>query len=127
MGDGSGERRRWPRRELGVVVDVLEEVRGQHGRAVGMNLSRGGMLLQSLLDYREGERIDVAFLLPESSHRIRIAGRVLRVVHPETAGDEQAGVAIEFLDTPEWALAEVVRFVEGPGASLEGAVVLTKE
>lgn len=129
MDDGPAlERRRWPRRTLGVVVDVLEEVRGKYGRAVGMDIGRGGMRLKTLLDYREGDRITVDFLLPGAVQRIVVTGRVTRVVTPEEFGPEAAGVAIEFIDVPDWAMDEVIRFVEGEDACLGvGAVVKSSD
>ena len=121
------ERRRWPRRELGAVVDIMEEIGVRLGRAVGVNISRGGMLLQTLLDYREGERLTVSFLLPGSADQLVVHGRVVRVVSPEEAGPEAAGVAIEFVpDNPGWVMAEVVRFVEGQDR-LPEAVLRSKE
>ncbi len=129
MSHGVEERRRAERHELGREAEIFERVDGRWGKAFARDVSRVGMFLQTMSEgYRAGQLLTVRFHLPTTDVHVEVRGRVVRVVPPAQHSEgDPAGVAIEFLDVAEWAMDEVVRFIESRGAEMGGGTIVTDD
>lgn len=122
------ERRRAVRRFLGGAAEILERVQGEWTHAIARDVSRLGMFLQTMSAYQVGQEVMVRFVLPTSCCQIEVRGRVVRVATASDTNDpDRIGVGIEFIEPPDWAMAEVVRFIEERGPEMRGASVVTDE
>lgn len=101
------ERRRAGRRRLAATVEVLDGSGAQTTRGIARDIGSHGMALYPQQPLAVGERVTLRFDLPTSSWCLELEARVVRSFE----GEEGAAVALEFLDAPEWAVAEVTRFV----------------
>ena len=85
------ERQRYSRIALSIKVDCTWVADGRKQlRCNSLNVSEGGMKLAPAPGLAVNQELEVAFTLPESSHAIRVAAKVVR----ETEG----AVGIEFLN-----------------------------
>jgi hypothetical protein len=122
------ERRRATRKYLGGAAEVLEKVHGEWSHAIARDVSRLGMFVETVSRYRVGEEVTVRFVLPTCSCQIEVRDRIVRAVGPgDTQGPDRLGVGIEFIDPADWALAEVVRFIDERGPDMRGATVVTDD
>jgi hypothetical protein len=75
------------------------------------NVSLGGLLLITETPCAVGERLQVAFELPEGQGSIRAIARTLRVVRRATANEVQVAAEFERLDAD--SIDTLRRFLEG--------------
>jgi Tfp pilus assembly protein PilZ len=122
------ERRRATRKYLGGAAEILENVRGEWSQAIARDVSRLGMFVETVSPYRVGEEVTVRFVLPTCSCQVEVRGRIVRAVTTgEATETSRIGVGIEFIEPADWALAEVVRFIEERGPDMRGATVVTDD
>lgn len=93
------EKRHYPRAPVRVEVFCEDLPADQRrGSAVlcfySVNVSVGGIFLESEVPFRSGSRIFLRFTLPDSAQPLRLVGRVVRISgrHPETV----PGMGVEF-------------------------------
>ncbi len=76
------------------------------------DLSYTGVFLESTLPLAVGTMLELELELP-SNERVRVKGKVVRVVDPESAGeDELPGMGVEFLPENDYERQVIKKFVE---------------
>lgn len=104
------ERRTERRRKFRHEVEVEQEFAGRRFTATIRDIGAAGMFVASPEPFVAGDFIRVRFQLPRTTSHIVLEAQVVRT--QDAGPDREAGVGVRFLDTPEWVVAEVRRFVE---------------
>lgn len=107
--DDSGDdadRRRHPRTALSILVQYRFNSFEEFLAEYSVNISPGGMYIQTLHPQEEGSMIYVQFSLKDGSRLIEGMGRVVRVNEPGTAGVEP-GMGVEFVNFDDESMALV--------------------
>ncbi len=76
------------------------------------NISRGGLFINSRDPLPVGTVVRLIISLPDTAFPFHLAGRVVRVVAPDNAGNEAPGMGIEFIEADEEKRGRIARFVE---------------
>jgi len=100
-------RRRYPRRLIGVPVEIVRKQRGK-GTIVDVSLVGCGLTTQMPLSV--GETVELFFTLPEQETFVRLEGRVGRAQHHH----EHSSAALEFTALPEHAAQALQAFLTPP-------------
>lgn len=95
-----------------VRLEVEVEAPGSRRRMFGttLNLSTGGMLLETPEPLKEGSRVDVVFFLPGSEEPVTVSGDVVRA-----AGElpqERRGYGLRFVSPPAALRRRIAAFIE---------------
>ncbi|QCO68070.1 pilus assembly protein PilZ [Luteimonas yindakuii] len=64
-------------------------------------LKQGGIFVPTAKRYFIGDEVFVLLVLPESSERLPVAGKVIWVTPPGAQGNRMAGIGVQFADTQE--------------------------
>lgn len=83
-----------------------------------VNISRGGMFINSRNPLALGSIVRLIVSLPDAAFPFDLTGRVIRVQPPDPHSDQVAGMGIEFVDVDEDKRARLERFVERLRAEL---------
>jgi len=94
------ERRKYPRIKLITKVAHIREDKFHY--FYSRDLSAGGIFLETDHPYPVGTELGLEFPLPEVSERIRVKGKVVRVV--ETSEQYKGGIKFEEMDSETSAL-----------------------
>lgn len=106
------ERRTERRRKVHHPIEVEQEFAGRRFLATTRDIGAGGMFIESPEPFVPGDFVRVRFQLPGTSSHIALEAQVVRAEGAALDGSHEAGVAVRFLDAPDWVVAEVRRFVE---------------
>jgi len=77
-----------------------------------VNISRGGMFINTRDPKPVGSMVRLIVSLPDSAFPFDLTGKVIRVQEYDGTGDQMPGMAIEFVDVDEEKRARLERFVE---------------
>ena len=77
-----------------------------------VNISRGGMFINTRDPKPVGSVVRLIVSLPDSAFPFDLTGKVIRVVEFDGSGESMPGMAIEFTDVDEEKRARLERFVE---------------
>ena len=88
-------------------VDTLGTGVGERLPAQAVNLSRSGMLIETMFDLGVGDEVELEFSL--EGEEVLARGRVVRRGEPRLFG-------VQFAPLPEYAAVRIERFVESPEA-----------
>lgn len=64
-------------------------------------LKYGGIFVPTPKRYFIGDEVFLLLILPESSERLPVAGKVIWVTPPGAQGNRMAGIGVQFADTHE--------------------------
>ncbi len=77
-----------------------------------VNISRGGMFINSRQPLALGSVVRLIFSLPDAAFPFDLSGRVIRVQQYDPNSKEMPGMGIEFIDVDEEKRARLERFVD---------------
>jgi len=108
-----GEEKRRSRR-LPVEVKVDYRTVGRFLTDYTMNLSKGGLFVQTCLPLQPGERVRLRITLPEVDAPFALDGLVRWVAHRDDDLGHPPGMGIEFVDASDDLLRHVERLLVPP-------------
>jgi uncharacterized protein (TIGR02266 family) len=88
------ERRRHPRK--GVWLEIYYGQTGDFFNDYAVNLSRGGLFMQTAKPLAVGTELKLRFSVPDKKEAIETSGRVVRVVERNDPAGGPPGIGIEF-------------------------------
>jgi type IV pilus assembly protein PilZ len=77
-----------------------------------VNLSRGGMFINTQHPAATGSTVKLILSLPDGTSPFELTGRVARVIEVDTASRAVPGMAVEFIDIDQEKRDRIERFVE---------------
>lgn len=99
-------RRRSARLPYSTAVDC--RAGNRHLRSSSLSLSENGMLLDASGGLEVGEQLDLEFMLPHGSTRVRVRGKVVYKQPPDS-------IAVEFLDLSKPDREAIQKYLTGSG------------
>ncbi len=88
------EKRRHPRK--GVWLEIYYEQMGDFFNDYAVNLSRGGLFINTLRPIPIGTEIKLRFAVPDKRDAVETSGRVVRIVDRNDSSGHPPGIGIEF-------------------------------
>jgi len=109
------QRRRWHRLPLRLWTEGRVDGRLDLHNCV--NLSVGGIFIETRDSYAIGRELQIEFSLPGIPESIKVRGRVVSRVSSDGADGSRSGNGIEFVEITQTARTLIARFIE---ATIEG-------